>query len=301
MDFRGLFLPLGLLQVSCSVSCGRISCRRTARGGVPTGRVRRCYWGNPFVGRNTKPKPAVAGRERDAIDRLLRIGALALLSGALLFGVASLFHPPTVNPWDPTRSLVAATHGWWVVDHWALLISVLLVHFGLFAFHAGISGGRRSAKRAGWRSIALAFAVASLILWSGIFLFEVTGWPLLAEALTVPRSSPELMPVARALWATSLSLGYAAAFFLGLSILCWCLVLVGWTRLPVWFPRLGVIAGSVSAVVQPLALAFPRIALWLLIADAALVGLWFLAAAWVMWRAGNRRGARGGGRAEAKE
>lgn len=229
--------------------------------------------------------------------RIGRWGALALAGGAVLFGLASLFHPPTVNPWDPTVSLVEATKVEWIVDHWALLIAVVLVYFGLFAFHSLI--GRE--EKARWSPSAYAFAVTSLALWVAIFLFEATGWPVVAKAFAghemaeagagtgdigkATGTEDLLMIAARALWAPTLSVGYAAAFFLGVAIFLWALDLVRVKQSPLWLARLGAITGAVVAVVEPVALGAPRLALWWLIPAAALLGLWMLAAAWWMWRA----------------
>ena len=163
--------------------------------------------------------------------RIQRLGSIALAAGAILFGAASLFHPPTVNPWDPRISLAEAIHAAWIVDHWALLAAVTLVHFGLFAMHARM----RVPRRGRYQPIAFALGIASLILWLAIFLFEATGWPILAKAIAAQgglgaktASGPAagswlqaaggetiLDTVARTLWAATLSLGYAAAFSLG--------------------------------------------------------------------------------------
>lgn len=222
-----------------------------------------------------------------------------LAAGAVLFGGASLFHPPTVNPWDPSVSLAAATQGAWTVDHWALLIAVTLVHLGLFVGHASLraTGGVRVA------SVAYALSIASLVLWLSIFLFEATGWPILARTIAAqagasvgsasgPGESVVLVSssygatlevVARTLWATVLTLGYAAAFVLALAIALWSIDLTRAFHLPRWFARLGVIGGCYTAVVQPLSLGVPSIALWLLIPAAAVIGAWLLATAWFSW------------------
>ena len=252
-----------------------------------------------------------------------RWGALALAGGALLFGLASLFHPPTVNPWDPTVSLAEATKMAWVIDHWALLAAVILVYSGLLIFHGLI--GRHDDR--GDRSLPYALAVVSFALWAAIFLFEATGWPILGKALEaraleevgarteviapaatvlttngalpdgvangaaapgLPSAGEEslLWTLARTLWAPTISLGYAAAFLLGAAVLLWACELAALQRAPSWLAQLGMVAGAAVAVAQPIALGVPRYALWLLVPAAALMGAWMLAAAWWMWRAG---------------
>lgn len=317
-------------------------------------------------------------------DGMFRFGSLALLGGTLILGGASVFHPPTLNPWDPRRSLEEATHAGWIADHWVLAASMILLHFGLFAFDAWVCETRK-AYCGDFRRVAFGCAVASLVLWLGIFVFEATGWPVLASALeseveggrialtavtqahlgradvasshavetgaaptgiaktsldqssqagprsVVPAAWPfeasGLYPLARALWATSLALGYAAAWLLGVCVLFWSLDLLKVNRemsreerrelirrldrerdqepsrdesraeglkenrrtdrAPGWFVGLGVAAGVVTAVVQPAAFASPRLALWLLLPDAGLLAVWLLAAGWIVWRAAD--------------
>lgn len=223
-----------------------------------------------------------------------RIGAAMIAAGTLLFGAATMFHPPTVDPWDPTHALTEATGTLWLIDHSVLLVAVLALHLGLFLRHGWVTA--RSGRR-GLSDAAFACSIVSLTVWVALFVFELTGWPLVAKAVQAWFGGPSGMPapatagpegtlalIAFSAWATTLVLGYAAAVLLALAILLWSAEMVRSTGLPRLVGCLGIVAGVANVAASPVAVAFPRLALWLLVPAAGLMGLWFLAAAWAMWR-----------------
>lgn len=223
-------------------------------------------------------------RRDESLSRTRRWGSLALASGTLLFGGASLFHPPTVDLRDVATPLAEAAHPGWAVDHWVLLVAITLVHLGLLALHASLPATAAPGKS----TLACALAVASLVLWLAIFLFEITGWPVLAKAAGTQgplqgAAGASFEAVARALWATTLSVGYAAAFLLGLAVALWSAAFAGAFCGSRGFARLGVAGGLYTAAVQPPAAAVPAAGLWLLIPAAAVLGAWLLWTAWLAW------------------
>lgn len=238
-----------------------------------------------YIGANETCKGECAIDRRP--ERSSRLGSLALAVGTLLFGGVSLFHPPTVNPWVANTPLAEAAHPGWVVDHWVLLVAVTLMHLGLLTLHTRLSASETALRS----SVACALAVGSLALWLAVFLFEVTGWPIVAKAVAQGAqgvaAGAALEVVARALWATGLSVGYAAGFLLGLAIALWSADFEVAFQGSCWFARLGIIGGVYTAVVQPLSLAAPSVALWLLIPAAALLGAWLLWTAWLAWTSGR--------------
>lgn len=227
--------------------------------------------------------------------RVVRSGAVILVAGLVLFAAASMLHPPTVNPWDPTEALAEAAQLMWMVDHLALLVAVIAVHLGLFILHTIlVKSGRFQ-----WSHVAFACGAASMTLWVTVFVVELTGWPLLAQAVAAWFGSAADMPlgltvglgpagvvslVVRGVWATSLTLGYAAAFLLGLAVLLWSIDITFSGALPRPLGRFGIVVGLVTIVGIPVAVAMIRLALWLLVPIAGLIGAWLLAVAWAMWR-----------------
>lgn len=224
----------------------------------------------------------------------LRAGALALGVGTVAFAVSSLFHPPTFDAWDASHALTDAIEPRWKLDHWALLISILLIHLGLFALHRWALSSRRPVGA----HLAFACGTASFVLWLALFVFEATGWPLLAEAAAAawggvpdkasllaadPRGPGAIIAVTRSVWAGVIALGYSAASLLGLAIAWWSCALLKSERFPGWLARVGVVAGVLTAFVQPLALGMPRLGLWFEAPAAAILGLWLLITVWAMW------------------
>lgn len=225
--------------------------------------------------------------------RRARWGAVILTLGVVVFGAASLFHPPTANPWDATAALQEASESLWLVDHLLLLVGIVALDVGLFILHGQIVSFRHSRLA----HPAFAFTIASLTLWVSLFVFELTGWRILAQAVAAQFGSASQMPgpesagaagvlsaLAHSAWTTTIILGYGAAFLLGLAIWFWSIAALRGYGLPRGVAWFGVIVGLITIVTLPLAIALPRAALWLVIPAAGLLGLWLLAAAWAMWR-----------------
>lgn len=222
-----------------------------------------------------------------------RFGAVILMVGVLVFGGASLFHPPTVSPWDPTHALDEGAQPKWTIDHSILLAGIVTLHLGLFLLHNYIM----TSQRPRMSPTAFACGIASFTLWVALFVFELTGWRVLVQAAATGFSIPSQIPapgiaesaavlaaVAHSVWATTIALGYAAAFLLGLAVLFWSIDGRRGHALPRGTAWLGILVGLVSLITLPLAAYIPRIALWLVVPAAGLMGLWFLCAAWAMWR-----------------
>src|SRR5205807_8561010 len=104
---------------------------------------------------------------------------LCLLLGALLFGVAGLFHPMLSGDGAAQLATIAKTGGWRLI-HWVLL-------FGLEFMYAGLVGvGLRHTETPGStpvRAGALIGACASAVWAVDILLRVVVGWQL-AHAYT---------------------------------------------------------------------------------------------------------------------
>lgn len=226
--------------------------------------------------------------------RIARRGAVLLAGGVLLFGAASLLHPPTASPWEPVEALAEATRPLWLVDHAVLLLAMVALHLGLFLLHARIT----AVQAAPLSQAAYALGVTSLTLWVAVFVLELTGWRALAEAAKEWFGHSSAMPPPRvvgpagtmsllvhSLWATAISLGYAAAFLLSLAVLLWSADMRRSRdrSFPAWAGSLGIAAALTNLIALPVAFAIPRIALWLLIPAAGLLGAWLLAAAWLLW------------------
>src|SRR3989454_10361060 len=104
---------------------------------------------------------------------------LCLLLGALLFGIAGLYHPILSGDGAAQLAMIAKTGGWRLI-HWALLFGLAFMYAGLVGVglrHHDTAGS--TPARAGALIGAFAFAV-----WSLNILFMVgAGWQL-AHAYT---------------------------------------------------------------------------------------------------------------------
>lgn len=219
-----------------------------------------------------------------------RSGALAIWIGALVFGGATLLHPPTLSPGDTDEVLRSGTEAIWVADHWVLATAITLIGVGLALFHSRIPRTAPALATAA----GLLGAVA-LSLWLVLLTFEATGWTAVAKALagslpaegevtTALGGRAALHTVAQALWLTSLATGYVAGILFSGAVLFWSLE--RWAAKetgPRWFAWLGLMGGATGTVAQGAAWAVPSAALMLLIPVALLLGGWMGAAGWLLW------------------
>lgn len=215
------------------------------------------------------------------------IGGIFALAGIILFTGLSVLHPPTFNPNAIGEAMaeIAATP-YWASIHWGLAVGSTLLGLGLLSLHQLI----KQIARSSYTYLATGAMIISTTLWSLIFIAEAAGSTNLARAYlqvagaTQDPATTAMMHVVTFLWRAVLAVGYGAAFLLGLAVLFWG-VDIRQTRLfPPWTAWLGMIAGALVAITQPLGWIFPHTAIWLLGPPAALLAIWVLAIGWLLWK-----------------
>lgn len=233
-----------------------------------------------------------------------RLSAVLLGLGATLFAAGTLLHPPTVKREDLIQVVVEGATPMWLVDHWLLALSSIVLTLGFAGLHSVLAASLTAPSRRSGnppailrRRSALIFAapmgLISAVLWVGIFLVEATGWPIVAAGVVngggaAPGTIAALLTVADALWSMTLALGYAAGVLFTAAVALWSVVMIGedaraHVRTAGW---IGLAAGIAGIVAQPLAWAYAAYAFALLLPVVALLGLWLLLAVWRLWRRG---------------
>src|SRR5258706_8434087 len=160
---------------------------------------------------------------------------LCLLLGALLFGVAGLYHPILSGDGAAQLTMIARTSGWRLI-HWALL-------FGLAFMYAGLVGvGLRHTEtpgatpaRAGALIGAFAFAV-----WSLNILFMVGAGAQLAHAYTASDTGltgTHAVFVYDMLHPAGLAAERLATFMLGLAAYTFAWTIRNGAAWPKWLAR----------------------------------------------------------------
>jgi hypothetical protein len=136
--------------------------------------------------------------------RSLRLSGYLIIIGAIGMGIATLFHPLLVDPFNGVR----AFHGYaktpyWIADHIAMLLSISLWLIGLMGGSSFIISRSVLSKKAD-----LLLGV-SLALWLTILVAELTMIPVLGEKLKLGGSESDFI-IWQAVFALSLLLGYIA-------------------------------------------------------------------------------------------
>lgn len=202
--------------------------------------------------------------------------ALCLLVGALLFGVAGLFHPVLRGDGATQLDLIASLPGWRTI-HWSLLFALPLMLAGL----AGVSLRHQDTPGAGPARagvLVAAFAFSALML--NILFMVGAGWHLARMYAT---AAPGIAAThAVLLYDMMHPMGLAAerlaTFALGLAF-----YLLGWGTwngkvVPRGLAWGAFLAGAVCMVVP---LAVLETSVWLFYAQATIV-VWMAAAGVVM-------------------
>lgn len=239
--------------------------------------------------RGTSPNTERAQKVTADAGRRERFGAALIALGAVTFGVASAFHPLTLDPNDPSYPLEVGGTARWVIVHVALMIAAFLLYVGLMAFDHFL---RKSAgeSRARFAPYALIAAIASFSLWESAFVIESTGWVSLARSPSVAAAPSDML--AAVVWQPTFALAYVASFLTGAAVIFWSLELLRqagdapFSRSR-WMGWLGVFGGFYTAVTMPLAWSFPDLALWLILPIGGLLGVWLLAVSLLLWRGGD--------------
>lgn len=218
-----------------------------------------------------------------------RVGAGLMVVGLAIFGTALVFHPLLADPRAVEHGLgeVARTPAWEAI-HWAGATGLFLWLLGLTGMHAFF----RDRGAATFSPYAVAAVVAALPLWLLVMVLEAGAMPHLARAY-VGADGPDraaVLLVARPLYAFGNLLGYVAAFLHWTAVNLWGMDVTRSGALPRWFGWWGWLAGAAAALALPLAVAWPRGAVLVLVATSGPAALWTLAAAWFLWRAADPYG-----------
>ena len=175
------------------------------------------------------------------------IYGLCLLFGALLFGIAGLFHPMLEGHGAAQLATIAGTGGWRAI-HWALLFALPFMYIGLsgVALRHGATTGAATA-RGGVRLTAFAFAV-----WALNILFMAAGGWHLAGAYRVSGTgltASHAVFVYDMLHPAGLAAERLATFALGLVVYLFSRAMLSGGIYPRWLAWAGFLVAAVAGIV----------------------------------------------------
>lgn len=204
------------------------------------------------------------------------LGALSLI-GALLLGVATLFHPITIDPWQTASNLrkIHAALPVWSWDHAALAVAFSLWLSGLSGADAGIHFGNALSK------VASRLFMAALAIWMVILADELGIIPPVVRTLQqTPNTVLSLM--GGVLFGFALIAGYfaMALVWTGVVLLSWTMHLHERT----WFSRWGIFGGTIGTFGMIYSLLWPATALYILACTSIIPYAWTVVFAWKLMR-----------------
>lgn len=219
--------------------------------------------------------------------RLTRLAAFSLWLGAALFGGATAFHPPLLDPGEAQKELaIIAATPYYGALHWFIAAGALLLAAGLAGAYATCGPCRTTAAG----TAGPVFLAAQLALWLNVLVDEANGMTALATryARAVnPADRDALVAVGWAHGARNLLLGYAAACLFWAAVLVLECAGASDRNTAASSRRLAVVGAALSglALVGLLpAAAWPRAALPVLVLTQVPAGLWLFVIGWRLWQ-----------------
>ncbi len=182
--------------------------------------------------------------------RVLRVGGIVAMVGAVLAVVFNLLHPRTSTPTLVEEMKLASSRGIWLLDHFVLL---LLGGFFLFSGWA-IARSFRSEPSRSWAGVSFGFAIAGAV--ALILTVAVDGFATktVADEWAASGGSESSLAAARAVTAIGIALftGMIALTFGLTPILFGITILAGaeYSRGLGWLAIFSGTAGVVTAAIQ---------------------------------------------------
>ena len=176
-----------------------------------------------------------------------RLVGVVLIAGALLVGVAGLFHPILTDEGSAQLAAIAATRGWRLI-HWSIAFGYVIAVAGL----AGVSSAHAATRGAGAARVGASLAIFGYAISVVAVLFMLGAASELAQAheqRAAPREAEEALFMYDMLHPYVLAMLRIGAFAvsLGVASLGWAVkVARSWRS---WIGWLGLGAGAVGAMV----------------------------------------------------
>lgn len=211
---------------------------------------------------------------------MARIGGSAAVVGSVLGLVGNLVHPDTPGPSDPERTArVVAESATWIPLHVMLIVSFLLMLFGLLAVQESLTGAAAGAlARLGMSAALVGSTVGVVILTAD----GIASKPLAQAWLSAP---VELRAGALGSFRTEEAINFALLSPLNIVFAGFTFVLFGlatvvsraYPRWLGWAAVAGGLGGAVSGVVQAASGASTGLTETLGIASPTVVTVWLAA------------------------
>lgn len=219
-------------------------------------------------------------------DRLPRVFALLLISGALIGLVGNALHPHTVESDAAGMVRAVAQSGTWVGIHLAIVVAILLVTGGLVGLTQLLEDGPSGPlARLGLAAALLGGAVVTVSTAMDGFVMKALALAWLGapaeEAAMALRLALGVKHLNFGIWSVGMLVFFGAAFA------CFGAAVGISGRLPAWFGWVAVGGGlgsAIAALLQIVNSGEVQAAETLFFASSLLITLWALALGIQMWR-----------------
>lgn len=209
-------------------------------------------------------------------SRNVGLGISSIL-GALLFAVSTVFHPITIDPWQPSQNLHKVNQHLhiWSWDHAALAIALVLWLLGLSGVDHLPDPSPPLLK------ISSRLFMTSLGIWLVVLANELGVIPPIVRALQ-HNSNNALTVMGGAMFTFSLLGGYFAMELVWVGVFLIGLSMRMYSRCPRWLAHWAVLGGMAGVLGNMYTVLFPAGALIILAITSIIPYAWTIAFAWRM-------------------
>lgn len=216
---------------------------------------------------------------------LARIGAVAAVIGAVTLFIATLLHPMEADPNDAVAAFTEyAADPFWVTSHLGQFVGVLLLGAGLVALAAVLDPGAPLA----WAQIGRLGTTVSVAATAALQAVDGVALKVVVDRWAAAEGAERTRAFEAAFAVRQVEIGLASLTGLtfGLTITVFGVAMLLGRRFPAWLGWVA-LAGGLGTVAGGIAQAytgFSRLAMTLGMPASAVVLVWTVGTALVMWR-----------------
>ena len=219
--------------------------------------------------------------------KLIRCGALCAIAGAIIFMVANIIHPRSLNiAFTPAQIETVAASGIWVTDHLFLFLGGFLLLGGLMAIRRLVS----SELGGVWAEFGYASAMVSTSVWTILMALDGITSKVVHNAWAMSPAGDKVVALHVAEMMEEIDIGIFSMYiivFFGITLLFYGLAVAKSTSFPAWLGWVAVVLASCSlvvGVVQAYTGLSVLITNTLFASFSSLLTLWMLIMGFLTWR-----------------
>lgn len=222
-------------------------------------------------------------------QHLARTGGIAAVVGALTLLVATLLHPMSANPNDPSAAFAEyAADSIWIASHLGQFLGILILGAALAALSLTMDAGRPAA----WGRIGALGAAAGVAATAALQAVDGVALKVMVDRWAAATGDAQVRAFEGAFVVRQIEIGLASmvSLLFGLTILVFGVAMLSSRRFPRWLGWVGIAGGvgNVAAGVAQAHTGFSGLAMSVSMTASSVLLVWAVALGVAMWRLAPR-------------